>query len=414
MRQMNQIPLAEPAPPPGLPAPQPEQMARSNALLGVLGHQIDAGQGFLRFDHFMRTLLYTPGLGYYSGPAAVFGGSGDFVTAPQLSPIFASCLTQQLRRWLAALPTEEQCITEFGAGDGTLAGQLLAAMGHEIGSYDIVELSANLQARQQATIAQLAPQHLTKVRWLAELPEQLNGVVFGNELLDAMPVRLFELRTHQDQVQILERGVGIERGRLCWQTQTAEASFDSAVRDQLRYATQGANLAQKFGSGFSSEYPEEALGWVASIALRLQRGVLLLIDYGFGASEFYLPQRSGGTLMCHYRHHAHTDPLILVGLQDVTSHVDFSAVTQMGLKHGLTLLGYTTQARFLMNNRLGEIASDFLEQCNDFKDRITHTQGLQKLVSEAEMGELFKVLALAKGDIFDNAGFISGDRTNRL
>jgi SAM-dependent MidA family methyltransferase len=419
MRQMNHLPHGQPAAQPsaqpaGLPAPHPEEVARSQALLAVLAKQIEAANGFLRFDHFMRAVLYTPQLGYYSGPAAVFGSAGDFVTAPQLSPIFAACLAEQLRRWLGSFTLNERCLTEFGAGDGTLAAQLLALLGDEIAQYDIIELSANLQARQRAQIAQLAPAQLSKVRWLTQLPEQLNGVVFGNELLDAMPVRLFELQTEQNDLIVVERGVGFAHGALHWQTQCADPSFNLTIRKQLSDAVQGAQLAQQFDSGYTSEYAEEAQGWIASVATRLQRGVLLLIDYGFGASEFYLPQRSGGTLMCHYRHHAHTDPLALVGLQDVTSHVDFSAVTQTAIEQGLFLLGYTTQARFLMNNQLGEIASQMLAQSKDFKDRINRTQGLQKLVSEAEMGELFKVLALAKGGDFDVSGFNPGDRSNRL
>jgi SAM-dependent MidA family methyltransferase len=397
--------------------PSPQQLERSQALLALVANKIASAGGFLPFDDLMRSLLYAPQLGYYSGPSQVFGADGDFITAPKISPIFAACLARQFGLWLDCMADNQpphQQITEFGAGDGLLAGQLLAQLGKRLTSYQIIELSADLQARQRATIEQLAPQQLSKVVWLGELPEQLNGIVFGNELLDAMPVKLFELQIEQNEVRVLERGVQWAQDQLAWESHPASSELTRAVLGKLAQVSD--SIAVEFPSGYCSELALEADGWVSTVAQKIEQGVLLLIDYGFGAREYYLPQRSGGTLMCHYRHRAHSNPLVFAGLQDITSHVDFSSVAQAAVHSGLSLLGYTTQARFLMNNELSAIAGGLIEKCTDIKDRVALTQGLQKLVSEVEMGELFKVIALAKhgSDPFSADGFITGDRSNRL
>ncbi len=406
---MNQIP-------PSLPKPNAWQQEKELALQGLINDKIAQSDGFLPFDAFMRALLYTPHLGYYSGQSTVFGAQGDFVTAPQMSPLFAACVASQCRHWLEALAPDQRCVTEFGAGDGTLAAQLLNHLGQDILSYCIVELSGDLQLRQREAIKRLAPEHLPKVQWLSQLPMKITGIVLGNELLDAMPVSLFELDSQGEHVQVLERGVSLNNQQLVWAHRLASHEFESKVLNTLANSLQdNANVASAYPHGYRSELAIEASAWVSTIASRISRGVLLLIDYGFAASEFYLPQRASGTLMCHYRHHTHENPLVLLGLQDVTAHVDFSAVAQAGIQQCLTLLGYTTQARFLMHNQIGELASERIAQCQSVQERIAVTQGFQQLMSEAHMGELFKVIALARSsEPSQFAGIDSNERSNRL
>jgi SAM-dependent MidA family methyltransferase len=400
-----------------LPRPNQAQLERNQALSAQIIAKIAQARGFLRFDDFMRAALYTPGLGYYSGPSEVFGAVGDFVTAPQISPLFAQCVAAQWRRWFAQMAADQAQVTEFGAGDGRFAGQILALLGDEVRSYNIIELSGHLQRRQAQTIATLAPQQVNKVRWLNQLPDSLEGIVFGNEVLDAMPVRLFELQFDQQcGISVLERGVGVQNQDstpLCMATQPANPLFAASVIEKLKCAIGPENsLASHYVSGYKSELGEESTGWVNAIAQRLSHGVLHLIDYGFAAAEYYLPQRSGGTLMCHYRHRSHEDPLQWIGLQDITAHVDFTAVAQAAMQSGLDLLGYTTQARFLMHCGLIEYAAAAMQTQSDIKQTVALNHGLQKLVSEAEMGELFKVIAFGKGASF--AAIDSRDRSNRL
>jgi SAM-dependent MidA family methyltransferase len=396
-----------------LPAASDEEIQRSQRLIEKIHAALKASpNGCIGFDSFMALCLYEPGLGYYSGPAQKFGAHGDFVTAPMQSPLFGACIGQQCAQWLAQLEINEG-ILEFGAGDGLLAVQILnelSRQGQEV-AYAIVELSADLQARQRTTIATLAPQALDRVVWLNQLPTSFKGVVLGNELIDAMPVRLFKFEQNAGGLlEKFERRVAAsDNGTFIWKDVIA----DAALQNDIDTALARANWGQERASGYISELPSLASAWMASVAQCLEQGVILLLDYGFAAQEFYHPQRAQGTLNCHYRHHSHGEPFYLPGLQDITAHVDFSALLDEAFADGLELLGYTNQAHFLMNLQM----LDKLKAMTASPQYATHAQAVGRLLSEAEMGDLFKVIAFAKleaGRVFRSLGFSQGDKSHTL
>lgn len=388
-----------------LPLPDPQAREASEQLVGRIEAAVADAGGWLGFDAFMDLALYAPGLGYYAGGARKFGAEGDFVTAPELGPWFAECIAVQCAQWFAHVPAQ---VLEFGAGTGALAARLLQAsesLGHPIERYAIVEISAPLRARQRETIAQRAPSQLERVVWLDAMPDAIDGVVLANEVLDAMPVRMFELGAQG----CTEIGVVAEQGRLALCPRPCDAAFGHAVRERL--AEVDAPVAA-WPAGFRSEIGERAEAWVATVASALRRGAMLLIDYGFPRREYYHPQRAGGTLMCHYRHRAHPDPLWYPGLQDITAHVDFSGVARAARAQGTVLLGYASQARFLLGcGILDRLAGGAPEQALEWGRQ---TSAIQKLLSEAEMGELFKVIAFGRGVPDDAVGFERGDRREAL
>jgi SAM-dependent MidA family methyltransferase len=400
---------------PTLPAASPDALQRSQALTERILSAIKASdRQSIGFDEFMAYCLYEPTLGYYSGPAQKFGAEGDFVTAPMQSPLFGACIGQQCAQWLQQL-VANQGILEFGAGDGLLAAQVLNELDRRSlhVPYTIVELSADLQARQKMTIATLAPQAVARVRWLSELPATFTGVVLGNELIDAMPVQLFGFEQNAlGGLQKIERRVSFNPANareFVWVDVPAGDVLSGDIDSALTRADWGATRH----SGYISELPTQANAWMASVAQFLHRGVVLLIDYGFSAREFYHPQRSQGTLNCHYRHHAHAEPFYLPGLQDITSHVDFSALLAAASVGGLELLGYTNQAHFLMNLQM----LDKLKGMVNSPQYPLHAQAIGRLLSEAEMGDLFKVIAFAKLDpneVFESQGFHNGDKSHTL
>jgi SAM-dependent MidA family methyltransferase len=375
-----------------LPPPDPIAAEHSARLHQVIVDAVRSAGGWIPFDRYMALALYAPGLGYYAAGARKFGDSatgGDFVTAPEISPLFAAALASQVAQTCAHVPAR---IVEFGAGSGVLARDLLdalAARGVAVERYSIVELSPDLASRQRALLQG------RKVDWLSAPPDRFEGVMLANEVLDVMPVRLFVKRGGVAR----ERGVGVQDGRLLFVEGEADAALSDAV----------AAIEEDVGplpEGYGSEIGLEAAAWMRSAAGWLARGLLLAIDYGFPRREYYHPQRLMGTLMCHYRHHAHAEPLWLPGLNDITAHVDFTAMADAAHGAGLDVLGYTTQAHFLMNcgllDRLG--ADHSLKRANE----------VQRLLSEAEMGELFKVLAVGRGLAGPLVGFAHGDRIDRL
>jgi len=352
----------------------------------------------------MEMALYTPGLGYYCGGARKFGSAGDFVTAPELTPLFSQTLAVQIQQ---ILELSAPHVIEVGAGSGRLAADLLLELEARSclpESYRILDLSGELRERQQATIARLAPHLLNRVEWLDRLPDHFDGLVLANELLDAIPVHLVVWGDEENPDQIFERGVAWVDDAFAWRDATAHGR----VLERARRIAAECPLPV----GYLSEIGLAAMDWTASWGHILGRGALLLIDYGFPRHELYHPQRSGGTLMCHYRHHAHGAPFFLPGVQDITAHVDFTAVIEAGHEAGLDLLGFTTQATFLLNCGLTEMLSRIPAQ--DTARYLPHAQAVQKLISPAEMGELFKVMALGKGIDRPLLGFAIGDRGSSL
>lgn len=335
----------------------------------------------------MALALYAPGLGYYANGLRKFGtlpsSGSDFVTAPELSPLFGRALAVQVRQALQATGTSE--VWEFGAGTGALAHQLLAALGDEVERYTIVDLSGELRERQQHSLQACAP----RVQWASELPARLSGVVVGNEVLDAMPVKLL---ARVDGVWH-ERGVvwsGDTAAPLAWRDRPTDLRPPEDVPGAHDYVT---------------EIHPQGEAFVRTLADRLQAGAVFLLDYGFPESEYYHAQRHMGTVMCHHAHQVDGDPLVLVGSKDITAHVNFTGIAVAAQDAGLEVLGYTSQAHFLMNCGLVDAM-----QAASIADRVA----AQKLILEHEMGEFFKVIGLTKGAYWEAMGFARGDRTHRL
>jgi len=382
-----------------LPTPTPEALAHSEALGAQLRTEIAAAGGWLSFARFMDRALYAPGFGYYAAGARKFGAAGDFVTAPELTPYFARTLARQAAEVMAA---SAPAIVEAGAGSGRLAADLLAAL-EELGClpahYGILEVSPDLAERQHALLAAKVPHLLPRVTWLSALPERFSGLLLGNEVLDAMPVHL--VAWHDDG--IAERGVAADSsGQFVWEDRPAGGA--------LLARAQALQAEFALGGGYLSEINLAASAWVREWASRLERGALLLFDYGFPRREYYHPQRAAGTVMCHYRHQAHPDPFVFPGLQDITAHVDFTAVAEAAFDGGCAVLGYTSQATFLMNCGLLDLLGRLEPTA---PATIREAAAAHKLLSPAEMGELFKVIAAGRG-MASLSGFARGDRLHAL
>lgn len=409
-----------------LPAPSPEQLAISQALSQHIRSQIEAAGGWISFARYMELALYTPGLGYYSGGAEKFGQRGDFVTAPQISPLFGRVLARQFAE---VLQQTGGGILELGAGTGQLAKQVLDEL-HTLGvdaPYSILEVSGDLKARQQETLKAFTPsppplsrkgrgalkQPPTKgegvIQWLDALPKKFTGVIFGNEVLDALPVHLI----HRTDSKPMERGVSL---RLAPSPLAGEGRVEGEVFTwQDRPIVDPILLEQAqtldLPAGYLSEICPAAPALVRSLSERLESGLMLFIDYGFGRSEYYHPQRHMGTLRAHYRHHALDDPFYLPGLCDLTAHVDFTAVADAGFDAGLEICGYTTQANFLMGGGLTALLAE--TPPDSAANYLPLSTGVEKLLSPAEMGELFKVIGMTRG-VNCPSGFLMGDQRHRL
>jgi SAM-dependent MidA family methyltransferase len=369
-------------PMPTAPATPPE-----GPLLARVRQSIAEHGGWLPFDRYMEMALYEPGLGYYSAGRQVLGAwpadGSDFTTAPELSPLFGQALACQVAQALQA--AEAHTVLEIGAGTGALAEQVLQALGPAVQRYLILDLSGSLRQRQATRLARFGD----RVEWLDALPAALHGVVLGNEVLDAMPVQLL----HWDGQNWHERGVAVDpagTAALAW------ADRPTPLRPPV---------LQDLVPGTVVEIHPQAEAFVRSLAESLQRGAAFFIDYGFPEAEYYHPQRTGGTLMCHHAHRADADPLQQVGEKDITTHVNFTGIALAAQDAGLNVLGYTSQARFLINCGLADLL-----QAADLRGRAA----AQKLITEHEMGELFKVIGLARGIALEAIGFSAGDRTHRL
>jgi len=359
--------------------------AGADPLTRIIDAALARSDGWLPFDRFMALALYTPGLGYYANASRKFGrmpaSGSDFVTAPELSPLFGRALAAPLAEALERTGTAE--VWEFGAGSGALAAQLLEALGGRVSRYTIVDLSGTLRERQRDTLAAWGD----RVRWLDALPETMEGVVVGNEVLDAMPVKLLARRAGRWH----ERGVArTPEGALVHADRPTDLRPPVAIAGTHDYLT---------------EVHPQAEAFVATLAERLARGAAFFIDYGFPEAEYYHPQRHMGTVMCHRGHQADADALADVGAKDITAHVNFTGIALAGQDAGLQVLGYCSQARFLLNSGLlGAMA------------QVPPAERAQAahLVHEHEMGELFKVIGFAAGEGWDAMGFREGDRSHAL
>lgn len=384
-----------------LPEPGAEAAQHSARLIDAIRHDIAAQGGWISFARYMELALYAPGLGYYTAGAHKFGEAGDFITAPELSPLFGRTLARQVADIMAGSAPH---ILELGAGSGKLAADMLNALERLDclpDSYGILEVSADLRARQRALLHQRLPHLSDRVHWLETLPETFSGAIVANEVLDALPVH--QVRWQDDSID--EMGVASGESGFIWQQR---AISDAA----LLQAAQAIHVQIGLPDAYVSEVCLAARGLINSLAGRLTQGAMLFIDYGFGAREFYHPQRHTGTLMCHYRHRAHDDPFFLPGLQDITAHVNFTDIAECGIDAGLELMGYTSQAFFLINNGITELLKDTAPE--NLLDYLPLSAQLQKLTSPAEMGELFKVIALGKNMAQPLSGFARGDLTRLL
>lgn len=378
-----------------LPTPTPEALAHSGRLVDHIRAQIAAHGGWLPFVRYMELALYAPGLGYYASGTAKLGAAGDFITAPEMTPLFGRVLARQVADVLEETGGD---LLELGAGSGRLALDVLLELERLARlprRYLILEVSPDLRARQRELLERAAPHLLPRVSWLETLPEDLTGVVMGNEVLDALPVHLLR----RAPTGAFERGVAWNDG-FVWEDRPLAAG---PLRDLA--------LALPEVGGYLSEACPAAAALVSSLAERLRRGMLLFIDYGFPAGEFYHPQRHMGTLKVHYRHHSLDDPFYLPGLADITAHVDFSAVAQAGHAAGLDLLGYASQGNYLLNAGLLDLLGEMQPGSPDY---LRAASALQKLVQPSEMGELFKVIALGRGLERAPSGFNRGDRSGAL
>jgi SAM-dependent MidA family methyltransferase len=382
----------------------PEQ-AHSNAVSALIRAEVAGAGGWLTFERFMELALYAPGLGYYSAGSAKLGAGGDFVTAPESSDLFSRCLARQCAQVLAATGGD---ILELGAGTGRMAAVLLTeleTLGVLPGRYAILEVSADLAARQRERLAQLPPLLRERVVWLERLPEHpLQGVIVANEVADALPCRRFTLA----EGGLCELGVGLADADPLHDFADALRPPDSALARACEEILGG--LPQALPPGYRSEVSLRLAPWVSSLAACLARGAVLLCDYGLPRRHYYHPQRAGGTLRCHYRHRAHDDPYLNVGVQDITAWVDFTRVAEAALERGLTVAGFATQAAFLLGLGLEALVA---AAASDL-ERTRLAGEARRLIMPEEMGEAFKVMALTRGCDMSLDGFALADLRHLL
>ncbi len=380
-----------------LPGPGAEAARHSRALTELIHSDISEQGGWISFARYMELALYAPGMGYYTAGAHKFGESGDFTTAPEISSLYGRTLAHHAAEVMLGSTTH---ILELGAGSGKLAFDMLAELerlGRLPESYSILEVSADLRERQQKMLHERLPHLRERIHWLDELPAKIDGAIIANEVLDALPVHLL----HWRDSAITERGVAFGGNGFIWEER---AITDAALLD----------IAEQIivPDDYVSEICLASRGLINSLAQRLEQGAMLFIDYGFGAREFYHPQRSTGTLMCHYRHHSHDDPFFFPGLQDITAHVNFTDIAECGIDAGLELMGYSNQAFFLINCGITGLMQEVSPE--NVKEYLPLSSQLQKLTSPAEMGELFKVIALGKKMANPLSGFARGDMSRLL
>ena len=385
--------------------PQPDDISATHAerVAEHLSEKIGIAGGSISFAEFMHEALYAPGLGYYSAGATKFGGAGDFVTAPEVSSIFGRIVARQCAEVLHNL--NNGAVLEVGAGSGKLAMDMLRAL-EELdalpSTYNILEVSADLADRQQQRLQDELPHLFGRIRWLAELPEYFDGVIVANEVVDALPCERFVKRDSRVmQMRVTSKESGFE-----WS--------EAQAPDRLNEFVAGieADLGRTLEDDYLSEASLAAPRWLAEVARSLRHGAVLIFDYGVSRREYYAPDRVDGWLRCHFRHHAHNNPLIYPGIQDLTAWVDFSSLAASAVENGLDILGYQTQSRFLTGGGLTIEMAGFCEL--SLADQIALSGQIKTLTLPGEMGENFKCLALGRGDISVPSAFHHSDRTHTL
>lgn len=389
-----------------LPVPGEIAQQHSEKLITLIKNEIEINDGAIFFQRYMELTLYTPGLGYYAAGSTKFGEEGDFITAPEISPLFSQALANAILPALKLKLDQEQIILEVGAGRGRMAADILAFLKQQNKlptEYWILELSADLRERQRTTIEKIVPDLIDRVKWLDALPENFSGVVLANELLDAMPVQLFQ----KNENDINEVNVAWQNDKFVFQL---KSSFDERLMKRVNDIE--TELNSKFSSGYVSEINFTAEDWIKSIAEHLKQGIIILVDYGFPRHEYYHEQRNQGTLMCHYRHRTHPDVFVYPGLQDITAHVDFTAMADAALNAGLQVMGYANQVSFLMGAGLTELA--VISEDNNLTEQMDVASQIKKLTLPHEMGELFKVIGFSKNCDVDLPAFKFRDLRDSL
>ncbi len=396
-----------------LPTPDALALATSEALISQIKQRIGESGGSISFADYMHMVLYQPGLGYYMAGAQKFGASGDFITSPEVSTLFGFCIANQCAQIFEQTSPR---IVELGAGSGKLAASIIGKLGSipEF-QYDILEPGAELQQRQQAYLQSvLSPESFVKVRWHSVMPQNIDGIILANEVMDALPVEQF--RIHDSSVMQLMVSV---QGNDFYQNLVPAPT---EIAQQVR--TIENDIAYELPHGYQSELSMQLPAWIGTLADSLKRGVVLLCDYGYPRREYYFPERSAGTLSCFYQHHTHRDVFFHPGVQDITAHVDFTRVVESGCGAGMELLGYTTQASFLLDNDLLNIAEPLLQTCQTDAQRLTLAAQIKTLSLPGEMGERFQFMAFGKAYGIEGAanraeplvlaGFRSQDLSHRL
>lgn len=387
-----------------LPEPDPEARAHSGRVAGRIDALIQE-KGKITFAEFMEIALYTPDLGYYTGPGEIFGDAGDFITAPELSELFGRCVAHQAQQVLQGLGGGD--ILEFGAGSGKLAVDMLTELEKQQclpNQYLIVDISPGLRSRQKKHLEEKLPHLVDRIMWLDEVPENFRGIIVGNEVLDAMPVH--RVRFHQNgehkELYVIE-----ENGSFSWQEGEPGSEL---LQNEIAtiFDLQGRFMAD----GYESEINLFMRPWIKALHDNMEAGAVILIDYGYPRHEFYHPERYEGTLMCHYQHRAHGFPLMLPGLQDLTAHVDFTAVAECGLEAGFHVSGFTNQVSFLSACGLERMLQEV--DPADIHNFLAFIQPVKRLILPTEMGELFKVIGLTKNFDQPLLGFTLVDQRSRL
>lgn len=388
-----------------LPLPDDASLAHSRVVADFIRQQIVNGGGAIGFAEFMHHALYAPGLGYYAAGATKFGAAGDFVTAPEISPIFGRILARQIAGVFDQMSSVERNVLEFGAGSGVLAATILAALlksDRLPEHYFILEVSADLQERQSSYLSSALPELFERIVWLKALPESFAGVLIANEVIDALPTERFS----KQKGRVCRQAVRNVHDGFAWQLEPASALLERAVQSIE------TRLGYELPDGYTSEISLGASSWLQDLANCTREGVLFLFDYGVSLREYYAADRSDGWLRCHFRHHAHSNPLIYPGIQDLTSWVNFSQIAEVAVERGLRVEGYVTQAQFMLYGGLQEEMQEFASLPTAAQMELSSQ--IKVLMLPGEMGENVKCIGLSKGSFSDIACMTRADRAHTL